>query len=240
MHWVGDSRRPHSEAGYGLVLVVIAVTYVASVATDTPLVASIVVILQLVALHVILTVGRAPRRYLLAVDTAVILAAALAVVVAVQGAAAQSHAPLVQVVFWISAGLYAFAPLLLIQREITRPTVDTRTLLAAIAAYLMIGMFFAFTYRALAASQDGPFFGSSGEGTVSDDLFFSFITLTTTGYGDLVPAGNPGQTLAAVEAIAGELFLVTAVAKVVNQSGVLSRRRRAATGSDPATPDDGP
>ena len=61
-----------------------------------------------------------------------------------------------------------------------------------------------------------PFFGSQGRGTLSQDLFFSFTTLTTTGYGNLVPAGNPGQTLAVLEMLIGQLFLVTAVAKVVN------------------------
>ncbi len=55
----------------------------------------------------------------------------------------------------------------------------------------------------------------TGDGTISDDLFFSFVTLTTTGYGNLVPSQNPGQSLAVMEALVGQLFLVTAVAKIV-------------------------
>jgi Ion channel len=51
--------------------------------------------------------------------------------------------------------------------------------------------------------------------TFSLDLYFSFTTLTTTGYGNLVPAANPGQSLAVSEMLIGQLFLVTAVAKVV-------------------------
>ena len=50
---------------------------------------------------------------------------------------------------------------------------------------------------------------------MSQDLFFSFVTLTTTGYGNLVPAGNPGQSMAVLEALLGQLFLVTAVGKIV-------------------------
>jgi Ion channel len=69
-------------------------------------------------------------------------------------------------------------------------------MLGAIAAYLMVGMSFAFAYRALGALQAGPFFGSQGEGSFPEYLFFSFTTLTTTGYGNLVPAANPGQTFA--------------------------------------------
>ena len=63
--------------------------------------------------------------------------------------------------------------------------------------------------------QASPFFGSQGDGSISDDLFFSFVTLTTTGYGNLVPSQNPGQSLAVMEAVVGQLFLVTAVAKIV-------------------------
>ena len=75
--------------------------------------------------------------------------------------------------------------------------------IAAIAAYLMMGMFFAFSYRALGAIQAGPFFGASGEGTFPQDLFFSFTTLTTTGYGNLIPAGHPGESFAVLEMLIG-------------------------------------
>ena len=88
-------------------------------------------------------------------------------------------------------------------------------MLGAIIAYLMIGMSFAFSYRALGALGASPFFGSQGDGNFSQDLYFSFTTLTTTGYGNLVPAANPGQSLAVSEMMIGQLFLVTAVAKVV-------------------------
>ena len=50
---------------------------------------------------------------------------------------------------------------------------------------------------------------------MSQDLFFSFVTLASTGYGNLVPAANPGQSLAVLEALLGQLFLVIAVAKIV-------------------------
>ena len=77
-------------------------------------------------------------------------------------------------------------------------------------------MFFAFLYRAIGIVQaHPPFFGAQGPGTFSQDLFFSFTTLTTTGYGDLTPAGNPGQSFAVLEMLVGQLFLIAAVGKVV-------------------------
>ena len=89
-------------------------------------------------------------------------------------------------------------------------------MLGAIAAYLMVGMSFAFVYQALGGLQAGPFFGSLGEGSFLQYLVFSFTTLTTTGYGNPVPDANPGQTLAVLEMLIGQLFLVTAVARVVS------------------------
>ena len=93
--------------------------------------------------------------------------------------------------------------------------VDVQTILGAIAAYLLIGMFFAFAYHLVGTLQDGAFFGRDGDGTVDQDLFFSFITMLTIGYGNLVPAGNPGQTLAVAEGLIGQLFRVVAVATAV-------------------------
>ena len=62
----------------------------------------------------------------------------------------------------VSGLLYAAAPVVIVRHLVVRRTVDRQTLLGAIAAYLMVGMAFAFTYRALGALQAGPFFGSQG------------------------------------------------------------------------------
>jgi Ion channel len=132
----------------------------------------------------------------------------------------------------ISGLLYVVAPVIIIRRLVLRRTVDTQTILGAIAAYLMVGMGFAFVYRALGAWQAGPFFGSQGEGSFPEYLFFSFTTLTTTGYGNLVPDANPGQTLAVLEMLIGQLFLVTAVARVVSAWQPGQGRGRSATAND--------
>jgi hypothetical protein len=120
--------------------------------------------------------------------------------------------------------LYFVAPFSIVRYIAFRREVDRETMLGALSTYLLLGMAFAFTYRFLGEIQGGPFFGAQGEGIVADDLFFSFVTLTTTGYGNLVPAGNPGQSLAVLEALLGQLFLVTAVAKIVNAWKPRTRR----------------
>jgi hypothetical protein len=125
-------------------------------------------------------------------------------------------ATLIGLTFFAGSMLYLVAPISILGDLGRRRHVDRELMLGALATYLMLGMAFAFAYRCIAAFQAAPFFGDKGDGTLADHLFYSFVTLTTTGYGDLVPAGNPGRTLAVLEALIGQLFLVTAVAKVVN------------------------
>ena len=133
--------------------------------------------------------------------------------------------------------LYFIAPFSIARHIVMRQTVDRETMLGAIAAYLCIGIAFALIYQAIGVIQGSPFFGQQGDGSISDDLFFSFVTLTTTGYGNLVPVENPGQTLAVMEALVGQLFLVTAVAKIVTAWHPRGWSKEAAT-DQPAEPAD--
>ena len=64
-----------------------------------------------------------------------------------------------------------------------------------------------------------------------DFLYFSFVTLTTVGYGDLTAAGDFGRAIAAFEAMAGQLYLVTVVALLVSN---MARARRSNREAAPA------
>jgi len=119
-------------------------------------------------------------------------------------------------IFTICCLLYLIAPFSIVRHLVVRREIDTETLLGAIAAYLLIGMFFAFAYKAASEFGSVPFFGTAGPGSLSQDLFFSCVTMTTVGYGNLVPAANPGQTFAVLEAVIGQLFLVVAVGKFIS------------------------
>ena len=200
-----------SPNSYGMVLALIVVTYVAAVSLTGPRTSPTVVLMQVVTVWFALRTSRARRGTRLVAD--VILALALlAAIGSVLGAddGAWRGLPVV------SALLYFVAPISIIRHLVARPAVDQETILGALAAYLLIGMFFAFTYQGIGAWQDGPFFGPDGEGTMPQILFFSFTTLTTTGYGNLVPVANPGQTFAVTEMLVGQLFLITAFGKLVS------------------------
>jgi hypothetical protein len=201
-----------SPDSYGLVLLLILITYALSATATAAWAESLVLFVQLATIWVTLQAAQARRR-LREVTSAVLVVSA---VVAILHLFIPPGLTGTGVMAVFSGLLYVAAPVVIVRHLVWRRTVDTQTVLGAIAAYLMVGMAFAFAYRALGALQAGPFFGSQGEGSFSQDLFFSFTTLTTTGYGNLVPATNPGQTFAVGEMLIGQLFLVTAVAKVVS------------------------
>ena len=200
-----------SPDSYGLVLLLILVTYALSATLTAAWAVSLVLFVQIGTIWVTLQASQA-HRHLRQVTSAILVVTAIVAILNLF--ISRDVADGVMAV--ISGLLYVAAPVIIIRRLVQRRTVDTQTLLGAIAAYLMAGMAFAFTYRALGALQAGPFFGSQGEGSFPQDLFFSFTTLTTTGYGNLVPDANPGQTFAVLEMLIGQLFLVTAVARVVS------------------------
>lgn len=213
--WAVARNRKFSPTNrYGLVIVLIAITYVVTASAHGSSAQSIIVLVQLLTVWIVFGVSESRRARRIAAVAAVV-GAVIVIVGGIVGSMAGAD-DVLRALFVISTLLYLAAPALIVRSIGTRDAVDGQTVLGAIAAYLLLGMMFAFLYQAIGAIQTDPaFFGAQGRGTASDDLFFSFITLTTTGYGNLVPAANPGQTVAVVEAIVGQLFLVTAVAKVV-------------------------
>lgn len=200
-----------SADSYGLVLLLIVLTYVLSVSVTERWGASLVLAVQILTVWLVFRTSQAPKWARLA---AFVLLAFAGVTALARLFVSQDQG--LPAVFLASTVLYLIAPFSVVGHIGVRRDVDQETVLGAIAAYLLIGMFFAFAYRSIAAIQAGPFFGADGDGTMSDTLFFSFVTISTTGYGNLVPAANPGQSLAVLEAVAGQLFLVTAVAKVIS------------------------
>jgi hypothetical protein len=88
-----------------------------------------------------------------------------------------------------------------------------------LSLYIMIGMFFAFSYGAIAQLDKDPFFSGGTEATVSNCVYFSFVTLATVGYGDITAAGQLGHTLSVFEALIGQIYLVTVVSLIVSNLG---------------------
>ena len=104
-------------------------------------------------------------------------------------------------------------------------TVTVSTLAGVLAIYLLAGMFFSFLYGVIGAVDADALFAQQASADPSNQLYFSFVTLCTVGYGDLTPAADLPRTLAVVEMLVGQIYLVTVVALIVSNLG--TRRQRA-------------
>lgn len=117
------------------------------------------------------------------------------------------------------------APRSLIARRLwTHERVTLQTVLGALCLYLLAALFFAFLYSAMDALSRDAFFAGEANSRAIDYVYFSFSTITTTGYGDLTPAPDLGRMFAVTEALVGQLYLVTVVAVLVGRLGRTGRR----------------
>ena len=101
----------------------------------------------------------------------------------------------------------------------TRQAVTLEAVFGVLSVYLLLGMFFAFTYGSIDRLGEGSFFAGGQAATVSHCIYYSFTTLTTVGYGDLTASSNLGHTLSVFEALLGQIYLVTIVALIVANLG---------------------
>jgi hypothetical protein len=114
---------------------------------------------------------------------------------------------------------------LVLTRALRHRRVTLNTVCATVSAYLLIGMLFATVYR-LHAFTAPPFFAQSGEITSGQYTYFSFMTLTTVGFGDLTPGSDPARAWVLLEAVVGQVFVITALARVVSLLGEERRSPR--------------
>lgn len=127
--------------------------------------------------------------------------------------------------FLVAATSFLFSMLYLatipavVRRAFQHSRVTVNTLAAGLVAYLLIGLMFASAYRGVSALDHYQAFNGIEHPAAGDYAYFSFVTLTTVGYGDLAPRTDGMRTLAVFEAILGQVFLVTAVARIVSLLG---------------------
>ena len=115
--------------------------------------------------------------------------------------------------------LVAVAPVVIaagVLRDIRQEhEVTMRTLSGVLAIYLLLGMFFSFVDGGVAVLESGPYFAGDPDPKRSDFLYFSYVTLSTVGYGDLAPVTEVGRMLAVSESLLGQIYLVTVVGLIV-------------------------
>jgi len=220
--WRGRAERVRD--AFGLVLALVLITYVLTSllsnhgwsAVVLTLAASTTSVVALVSSHV------KPR-----VVRASLWLSALTVALAVIAAAADDRTFL-NVSSLIQICLLALAMTAVLWRVVSSAEVGSRTILGAISVYAVLGILFTFAYGTIDRIQSGAFFEEVAHPSGSDFIFFSYTTLTTTGYGNLVPAAQPGRMVAGLEMMIGQIFLVTLVAGLVSlwRPGEALRQRR--------------
>ena len=92
--------------------------------------------------------------------------------------------------------------------------VTIHSMFGVLCLYLLIGLIFAVAFAVIQDISGTDFFTTKDAGR-DDFLYFSYATLTTVGYGDLIAATNLGRSLAITEALLGQIYLVTVVAVIV-------------------------
>lgn len=106
-----------------------------------------------------------------------------------------------------------------VRRILAHRVVTLQTIFGALSAYLLIGLLYAALFSAVGHLQRAPLFAGGQPEDSSTVQYFSFITMTTVGYGDFTPAGEPARTLAVLDALTGQVFLVTLIARLVSLFG---------------------
>jgi len=117
---------------------------------------------------------------------------------------------------WTVTGLFAAARAL--RFAMGAESIDTEHLYAALSAYLLAGIFVGLFYWVLEQIDPGTF-NITGEFSRMSAIYFSFVTLATLGYGDIVPRTDVARGLAIVEGVGGQLFLAVLVARLVSLYG---------------------
>jgi hypothetical protein len=109
-----------------------------------------------------------------------------------------------------------FAVVLIVGRVLARNEVTLQSIFGAISAYMVIGLMFAACYAAMSKFDGDHFFADGKAGSIAIFQYFSFTTLTTVGYGDYTAAASGGRAVAVLEALLGQVFLATLVARLVS------------------------
>jgi hypothetical protein len=156
-------------------------------------------------------------RFIEAVVAIVLASVAIAVGLLVGGKTAKGVSHIVAAMLALLVVVVIAAGVVRSVRE--RRAVTLQAVFGAVTIYLMFGMFFAFLGAGFGDTGHTAFFTNGTSGSLQDHVYFSFVTITTVGYGDFAPFSDAARTTSIVEALVGQLYLVTVVAIVAGNLG---------------------
>ena len=135
-----------------------------------------------------------------------------------------------------AAALLALAPVTVFSHIVRDERVTLNTVYGAVCVYLLLVFFWAIVFSLIEEADPGSFAAANGiENRISDFLYFSMVTQTTLGYGDITPVSALARSLGSLQAAIGQVFLVVTVARLVALQVVYAARsERQERYNDPA------
>ena len=170
------------------------------------------------------------RRWRRAVDVLVVVVL-IASVATLSWRRASGDSEVPPETMWLLAA--SLTPVLIARRVLQHTVVTLQTIMGAVAAYLQIGVAYAFLYQTIDAFTSSAFFGE--EVPTTTYMYFSLITISTVGFGDFAAVTDLGRMASASEAVVGQVFLVTFVALIVSRFAA-GMQRGPVRGDDPGAP----
>lgn len=110
--------------------------------------------------------------------------------------------------------LYFYIVVLMVKNLLSYRVVTANLIYCAISTYLLIGIMWAGIYAVVEGIKPGSF---SGISETADLMYFSFVTLTTVGYGDITPQFILAKRLAVLEAAMGGIYMAVIIAMIVGR-----------------------
>ena len=111
---------------------------------------------------------------------------------------------------------FAYMTVIILSFLFTQDEVTADTIMGAVCVYFFLGLMWGFVFSLLENLQPGSFrFGVGQPTDVGNFTYYSFVTQTTLGYGDITPVSTPARSLSLLEAIIGQLYLAVLIARLV-------------------------
>jgi Ion channel len=215
-----EGQRSGSAGRYGVLLVTLVAAYLVSAVTSTHWGGAIhVAFVAAIGLLSLRNARLRPRVARLAGAIVVATAIVAGICLTSDNKDAQGAGDI-----W-AAAMLLFTVLIIVDRVVRLDRVTAQSLYAALSAYMLIGLMFTEYFAAFNVLAPGPFFADGQPANNQTLQYFSFTTLTTLGYGDFTAAGSLGRAVAVLEAMTGQVFLATLVARLVSAYEGIGRRR---------------
>jgi Ion channel len=205
-------RTPAAERGprYGLLLLLLVGTYLLAAFTDAKLATQVQVLLFAIVLLVALRNSPLPMPWPWVVGAVTVIGTAVTFGTSLSGSRDGKAAE----DLW-KALLLLMAVIMVVRRVLAKRTVTIQSIYGALSAYIILGLMFASIFAAVDHLTTTDFFVNNEQANTQTFQYFSFTTLTTLGYGDFTAGQSGGRSIAVMEALTGQVFLATLVARLV-------------------------